>query len=504
MKSAGGIHGGHMAIGERRAAGVLRRTSWRRAYALRLFLTDLAVIALVVFGTEFIWFGFSRERLETIWTPNLSHLLGFNHTGVSIVLVIAWMLMLDAFATRDHKVIGSGALEYKRVADATIRLFGLLAILAYLLNMGLGLGRGYFLTALPAGLILLIFFRWFWRQWLRQQQRAGGYVARALLVGERVNSEHVAHTVRLTPGAGLHPVAALTRDGLETPLSGGIPVIGGYDDVISAIERTGADSVVMTGSDDIGADRMRKIGWSLAELDVELIVAPAMTDVGGPRIHARPLTGLPLIHVEFPSLEGIKRVSKRTFDIFVSLVVGLLFLPVLIAIAFVVKYSTPGPILYRQERIGRGGMPFGMYKFRSMVQGADDQLASLLDLQGTADQPLFKVNNDPRITPVGRFLRRYSLDEAPQLINVLLGQMSLVGPRPQRAAEVALYDDVAQRRLVMKPGMSGLWQVSGRSALAWEDAIRLDLYYVENWSLTVDLLILWRTVHAVIVPRGAV
>jgi lipopolysaccharide/colanic/teichoic acid biosynthesis glycosyltransferase len=177
-------------------------------------------------------------------------------------------------------------------------------------------------------------------------------------------------------------------------------------------------------------------------------------------------------------------------------------LPVMIPVALTVKFTSPGPVFYRQERIGQGGKPFGMLKFRSMVQNADDQLASLLDLQGSSDTPLFKVNNDPRITPVGRFIRKHSLDELPQLFNVLLGQMSLVGPRPQRAEEVALYDDVAHRRLLMKPGMSGLWQISGRSSLSWEDAIRLDLYYVENWSLTVDILILWRTVKAVVWPEG--
>ena len=142
-----------------------------------------------------------------------------------------------------------------------------------------------------------------------------------------------------------------------------------------------------------------------------------------------------------------------------------------------------------------------MLKFRSMIPDADDQLASLLDAQGTSEQPLFKVTNDPRITPVGRVLRKYSLDELPQLFNVLLGQMSLVGPRPQRPAEVALYDDEAHRRLRVKPGMSGLWQVNGRSALSWEDALRFDLYYIENWSFTQDIIILFRTVKAVVAPN---
>jgi len=237
---------------------------------------------------------------------------------------------------------------------------------------------------------------------------------------------------------------------------------------------------------------------------VELIVAPALTDVAGPRIHSRPVAGLPLIHVEYPTLEGPKRFTKRLFDIAGSSLIILIALVPLIVVAIAIKVTSPGDLIYKQERIGRGGRPFGMLKFRSMVADADDQLESLLDAQGTSDTPLFKVINDPRITPIGKFIRKYSIDEFPQLFNVLVGQMSLVGPRPQRAAEVALYDDAAHRRLIMKPGMSGLWQVSGRSDLSWEDAIRLDLYYVENWSMTADVMILFRTVRAVARPVGAV
>jgi exopolysaccharide biosynthesis polyprenyl glycosylphosphotransferase len=209
-----------------------------------------------------------------------------------------------------------------------------------------------------------------------------------------------------------------------------------------------------------------------------------------------------LVHVAFPALEGWRRFLKRAMDIVGSGLLVLLLSPVFLIVAMVVKATSPGPIFYRQERIGRQGLPFGMIKFRSMIQNADDQLATLLDLQGTGDKPLFKVVDDPRITPVGSFLRKYSIDELPQLLNVLFGEMSLVGPRPQRPAEVALYDDIAHRRLRVKPGMSGLWQVSGRSALSWEDALRLDLYYIENWSLAQDMIILFRTFRAVIRPEG--
>ncbi|MDF2994129.1 MAG: gumD, partial [Microbacterium sp.] len=173
---------------------------------------------------------------------------------------------------------------------------------------------------------------------------------------------------------------------------------------------------------------------------------------------------------------------------------------VLIAVAIAVSTTSSGPLLYRQQRIGQHGRPFSMLKFRSMRVGAERELKALLDAQGTSEKPLFKVKDDPRITPVGRFIRKYSLDELPQLFNVLGGSMSIVGPRPQIAAEVALYTDAARRRLLARPGLTGLWQVSGRSSLDWEDAVRLDLYYVENWSLVGDLAILAKTAKAVLAP----
>lgn len=485
-----------MGLDSVRASEAVKRNSWQRSYAVRLFFTDILVVVAAVFGAHYFWFGDESIDLAAQDAPAIGY------TTISFFLVGAWMVVLDVFATRDHKVIGSGTLEYKRVADATIWLFGLFAIIAFLFKIELA--RGYFLTALPVGMALLFISRWAWRQWLRRQQESEQFVSRALLMGERLKSAHVAKTIKRTPGTGLLLVGALTRAGTmaKGPVEG-IEVLGGYSDLLNAVDAARADTVILTGADEISPDDMRRIGWELEARNIELIVAPALTDIAGPRIHARPVAGLPLIHVSYPTLEGAKRVYKRAFDIFGSGLLILLGSPVLIAVAVAVKRSGPGDILYRQVRIGRRGKEFGMLKFRSMVQDADDQLESLLDAQGTSDTPLFKVTNDPRITPVGKFLRKYSLDEIPQLFNVFFGEMSLVGPRPQRAAEVALYDDAAHRRLIMKPGMSGLWQVSGRSNLSWDDSIRLDLYYVENWSLTADIVILFRTVRAVVTPEGA-
>lgn len=475
-----------------------RRITWQRNYAFRLLVSDFLVVLVSIVGSQLLWFGF--EARDLAWHSDVDLTVGY--TLVSLILGLAWMVALAAYNTRDPKIVGTGTLEYKRVADATIRLFGVFAIVAFLFDIGLG--RGYFLTALPAGFILLMVSRWAWRQWLRKQQRAGAYLSRAILVGERLKSIHVAETIRRAPGTGMELVGAFTRGGsTDQPLTDEIPVMGKFDAILEGIDALQIDSLILTGADEIGPADMRQLGWDLGERDVELIVAPALTDVAGPRIHSRPVAGLPLIHVEYPALEGPKRFAKRLFDIAGSSLIILVASIPLIAIAIIIKTTSPGGLIYKQERIGRKGRPFGMLKFRSMIADADDQLESLLDAQGSSDTPLFKVINDPRITPIGKFIRKYSIDEFPQLVNVLFGQMSLVGPRPQRAAEVALYDDAAHRRLIMKPGMSGLWQVSGRSDLSWEDAIRLDLYYVENWSMTADMMILFRTVRAVVAPTGA-
>jgi exopolysaccharide biosynthesis polyprenyl glycosylphosphotransferase len=248
---------------------------------------------------------------------------------------------------------------------------------------------------------------------------------------------------------------------------------------------------------------VRRIGWDLESTGVDLMVAPAITEVAGTRVHSRPVGGLPLMYIESPSYEGGKKAAKTILDFGVAWIALIIASPIMLAAALAVKLTSPGPVLFRQERIGLHGKAFNVYKFRSMRVGADAELAELLRQQGTDDRPLFKVENDPRITPIGEFLRKFSIDELPQLLNVIRGEMSLVGPRPQRAEEVALYDNAAGRRLLVKPGITGLWQVSGRSDLSWEDTIRLDLYYAENWSFIDDFVILLWTVKVVLQSRGA-
>lgn len=474
--------------------------AWERRYGLKLALTDFIIVFVAVFGAQVLRFGIRTEDVDVALIASTEVVV--TYSLVSLALALSWFITLGIGESRDPKVFGIGPVEYKRVVSLTLFTFGLYAIIAFSLRAQVG--RGYLLIALPAGLLLLLLSRWLWRKRLHRQRARHRNIYRALVVGERTKSAHIAQQIARNRHAGFGLLGAVTELGSNAELLPGLPVVASYDDLLEAVDRLKVDTLIMTSPDSIAPERMRRIGWELEARNVDLIVTVALTDIAGPRIHTTPISGLPLIHVEHPKFSGRKQFAKRVFDLLGSAALIVLTAPIMLAVAIAVKVSSKGPVLYSQQRVGLSGGEFPMLKFRSMVQNADQQLAGLLQAQGTSDVPLHKVENDPRITPLGKIIRRYSLDELPQLFNVFVGSMSLVGPRPQRDAEVALYQDHHHRRLKVKPGITGLWQVSGRSDLTWEDAIRLDLYYVENWSMVGDLLILWRTVRAVVAPVGAV
>jgi exopolysaccharide biosynthesis polyprenyl glycosylphosphotransferase len=283
----------------------------------------------------------------------------------------------------------------------------------------------------------------------------------------------------------------------------GVPVLGDFSEVAMTVEAVGADSVAVLACPELDGAALRRLAWQIEKNDVELIVAPALMDVAGPRISIRPVAGLPLLHVDHPELTGGRQLVKSLFDRVGALTVLMGLAPLLAVVAVAIKVTSSGPVLFRQVRVGRDGREFMVLKFRTMVQDAEARKANLLE-RNEHDGALFKIKKDPRVTPwVGEWLRRYSLDELPQLVNVMRGEMSLVGPRPPLPEEVAQYRDDVRRRLVVRPGLTGLWQVNGRSDLTWEESVRLDLRYVENWSLMMDLLILWKTLAAVLSGDGA-
>ncbi|RXZ86108.1 sugar transferase [Agromyces atrinae] len=480
-----------------RASAARPADDWRRRYAWQLTITDALVLIWVVVGAQFAWLGLDRTAVGFSGSRDD---IAISYTAVSIGIIVMWMCALHVYGSRGFRVAGAGTVEYKLVADATVRVFGVVAIVAFLVK--LDLARGYVLISFPLGLAVLIASRWLWRQWLAVKRLDGQFTSTVLLVGTSSSSAVIARELARAPRAGYRVVGACVpiADEAETLSGTSVPIIGTLDSALETMTATGADTLVITGADELTPVRVRELSWGLEPGRQHLVVAPGLVDIGGPRIHTRPVSGLPLLHVETPRFEGSKLYMKRLLDIVVSFVLVVVLAPLFVILAIAIKTTSAGPVFYRQERIGRRGAPFSMLKFRSMQVDADDRLDALLAEQGSTGEPLFKVRNDPRVTRIGATLRRYSLDELPQLFNVLTGTMSLVGPRPQREGEVALYDSTAHRRLLVPPGMTGLWQVSGRSKLAWEDALRLDLYYVENWSLTNDLAILLQTVRVVVRP----
>jgi exopolysaccharide biosynthesis polyprenyl glycosylphosphotransferase len=478
-------------------------TTWERRYARRLIVTDLLVVVWAVAGAQIARFGLDPTP-AIVDTRRYEFELATSYTALSLILIAAWMLVLAVFGTRDSRAVGVGSTEYKRIFDASLRLFGLVAIVAFLLRVDVA--RSYVLLAFPAGVFALLFARWLWRQWLVAVRGRGAFSSRVLLLGSMASLVSVARDLIRFPGAGYHVVAAIATDDVSSRhlLGTTIPLSSGIDRVMATMAERDADTLVITSSAELSPQRVRELSWSLEPGRQHLVVAPSLTDVGGPRIHMRPVAGLPLMHVETPRYEGAKRVAKRTFDLLASGGLILICAPVMLLIATAVRLSSRGPILFPQERVGLKGRHFRMLKFRSMVIDAEAMLGGLeQQAQDRGNKVLFKMEDDPRVTPVGKVLRRFSLDELPQLLNVFVGDMSLVGPRPPLEREVAIYETHVHRRFLVKPGITGLWQISGRSNLSWEDSVRLDLYYVENWSLTGDLIILWRTLRAVLARDGA-
>ena len=478
-----------------------RTTSWARRYSARLRLVDAGVVIWAVVGAFVVRFGF--DEVDRRQVREVDYLL------LSIALMAAWWLLLGFWGSREPKVLGSGSEEYKRVVAPSAWLFGLVAVFSYALRIDVA--RGFVGLAFPAGVMGLLVSRWLLRQHLALERKRGKSTSRVLIIGGPHSSEHLVQSLLSAPAAGYLPVAAHMPGAVlinnQNSLPSGIRITGvesDFDSILSVIITSHVDAVAVSAGVNIHPKDLRRLGWELAARNIGMILAPALTDVAGPRIHTQPVAGLPLIHVSTPKLTGGKKLAKRTFDVVIAGLLVLVLSPLFLLLALLVRFTSTGPILYRQERIGLRGSTFQMLKFRSMAIDADAKLQELLEAQGSQDTPLFKIENDPRITPLGRILRKFSLDELPQLLNVLGGSMSLVGPRPQRAGEVALYDDAAHRRLYVSPGMSGLWQVSGRSNLTWEESIRLDLYYVENWSLMGDIVILFKTFKAVFASTGAV
>ncbi|MEN0070965.1 MAG: sugar transferase, partial [Propionicimonas sp.] len=361
--------------------------------------------------------------------------------------------------------------------------------------------RGLFVLWFGIGLAGLVTSRFARRRVMHGFHRRGLLQTPVLVAGADHHDDAVAGVLRREQWLGYKVIGAVTRERL-TETATGLPVLGGLEQVVDVIADRGIDTVIFAeGSFATPAD-FRRLAWKLEEQDVQMIVVPTLTDVGSHRLDVRPLAGLPLVDVDRPQAIDAGRWIKRAFDLAGATFLLLLASPFLLATAIAIKLEDGGPVIFRQKRVGLKGEEFDMLKFRSMCVDAEARLAAL-QAQNEGAGVLFKMANDPRITRVGKFIRRFSVDELPQLWNAFRGDMSLVGPRPALPREVEQYDSDTMRRLDVRPGLTGLWQVSGRSNLSWDDTVRLDLYYVDNWSMVQDLMILAKTAKAVVGSDGA-
>lgn len=470
--------------------------TWASRYRTRLVSTDLSVILVAVvgaFATRFWWDG------------DAAHLPEFAaaYWMLAAVIFITWAIALCAMHTRNPRLLGIGVAEYRNVVSASVLSFGLLAITLSVLD--LRVARGFFVLALPFGLFGLLVNRWLWRRWLVRQRTRGQFVSRAIVVGKTSDVEYVIGQIEKKAVSVYQVIgAAVDIDGRDTITvdSRTVAIVSDLHSVARVAGELHVDAVIVAGHPGDDDHFIRDLGWDLEGTGAELVVASRLTNVAGPRIHFRPVEGLPLMHVELPHYAGGKHLLKRAFDVAASGTALLFLSPLMLVIALLIRRDSEGPVLFHQERVGKDGRTFSMLKFRSMVQTAEDDLAGLLD-QNEGAGVLFKLKHDPRITRTGRILRKYSLDELPQLWNIFVGEMSLVGPRPPLMREVQNYDDRVHRRLYIRPGLTGMWQVNGRSNLDWDESVRLDLYYVENWSLIGDLVIIWRTFRVLVNPIGA-
>ncbi|MBN4925887.1 sugar transferase [Hoyosella rhizosphaerae] len=473
---------------------------WSFWFRTLLRFTDTLVVIAAVATAQMIRFGVEGALVYPI--PDI---LGY--TAVSLFIIVVWLAALVLLGARDVRIIGTGGEEYQRIIQSTLTVFGVIAIVGLLFQ--LDLARGYLAIAFPLGLVGLLVSRWLARRLLSNARASGHCSTNVIVVGGGKAAIDMMSGFRRQPALGYN-VAGVCIPGYvgaaNQTISIGdesIPILGDETAVLDAVCTTRSNTVAVTATEQIGPHGLRDLAWSLQELGVDLVVHPGVMDVAGPRLKIRPVAGMPLLHVEEPQYEGATRIKKALFDRIGALVSLLVFAPIMIAVAIAIKAHDRGPVFYRQVRVGKQGRELRMWKFRSMVPNADKLLNETRAELGLEDDTFFKAENDPRITPIGRFIRRTSIDELPQLFNVLMGQMSLVGPRPLVNGEGSEIPDYVERRILVRPGMTGLWQVSGRSSLSEDDRVRLDLSYVENWSMMQDVVIMWRTVRTVLQGDGA-
>lgn len=483
------------------------RPNWRKSYKSILWGLDFFIL-LIVFFSLLVLTNTNLSQSFSIY-PDKSAVDEMTYLLILPLMLVVWLLLLELIGSRNSQVIGGGSREYSLVIYSSVFAFSLFSAFFFALNASFS--RFYLFGLFLMGTPLLVFARWVARRFLNSRRLSSGWRDKAIIIGEPFEVKQQILELEKRFQIGLQPMSVCLigkssdQDFLFiNDTFGKLPNIGGIKNLERHLRSTNVRSVLLVESGGVSSEIAREISWQLDSTKHELILSPGFVNITGPRIHTRPVAGMPLLYVEVPSFRGTKRAIKRVLDIFLSAIAIVLLFPIFLIIALGIKLDSKGPVLFKQSRVGLAGRIFLIYKFRSMRVDAEKEKDSLVKSERIqSDSPLFKMKSDPRVTRFGSFLRKWSLDELPQFINVLRGQMSLVGPRPPLPEEVEVYDPHVHRKFLVKPGITGLWQISGRSNLSWDESVRLDLYYVENWSIIGDAMILLRTFSSVLHKEGA-
>lgn len=459
--------------------------AWTRIYVRAVAVADFG--AAVIGGLAAIWLRFGSQASD-------------KYLVLTFALPPLWMFAVGFVGGYEMRFLGTGSDEFRRVLNAGLGLTFVLVLISYSVNQELS--RVYLAISMSVIVPVDMVARFGLRKRLHAHRHRGQCMSTVVAVGHEAAVSQLICELRRETYHGLRVIAACLAEASAVGEIDGVPVLGSLADAADAARNIGAGTVAVLSCPEIDGVKLRTLAWELEKTGTDLYVAPALLDVAGPRTTVRPTAGLTLLHVEHPTLSGPRQVLKDCFDRLAAALALVVLSPLMLAIAVAIRHFDKGPALFTQTRVGKGGQLFRIYKFRTMVVDAEARLAELR-ARNDCDGVLFKMRQDPRITPIGARLRKWSLDELPQLFNVLLGEMSLVGPRPALPDEAAAYAEHVRRRLVVKPGLTGMWQVNGRSNLSWDETVRLDLRYVENWSFALDLQILWKTIAVIFKGFGA-
>jgi exopolysaccharide biosynthesis polyprenyl glycosylphosphotransferase len=420
-------------------------------------------------------------------------------------MLSGWLIALAIFKTRDTRIIGSDFLEYRRIVTSSLTVLGTLAFAALFLKVDVS--RVFVTSLILAGTLVLLIQRRISRAWLKRQRLQGRFKRRVALYGpeellevelERFNTNNEAEfeAVFTIPDATQLSYKLLKTGEVKDFKVEQLPEICVANNV---------ELLQVVGSGPTAARMHKRLYWALDGWDISFVVSPAITGVSSSKLTTRVIAGIPLLEISSTKFSGPQYLVKTVMDLVLGALAFLVSLPIVLITALVVKLEDKGPAFFTQTRVGLNGKPFTIYKLRSMKVGAElehaERQKALADKLTNSN--MFKDPEDPRVTKVGKFIRKYSIDELPQFLNVLKGDMSIVGPRPPLTSEVEEWQQHEQRRLLVKPGVTGPWQIGGRSLLTWEETVAIDLSYVENWTVLTDISIIFRTIVYVLKGSGA-